>query len=126
TFRNGEIKVLIATDISARGIDIPGVEYVVNYDMPEVAENYVHRVGRTGRGVSKGVAISFCSMEEKPVLDEVEEFLGKEIQVIDIDGKEYDATLALTEDVNDNWKALLKEADAEVHKKHIPKKKKKK
>ncbi len=125
-FRNGKINVLIATDISARGIDIAGVEYVVNYDMPEVAENYVHRVGRTGRGVAKGFAISFCSMEEKPVLDEVEKFLGKEINVIEITGAEYDNTLNLTEDVNDNWKALLKEADSEVNKKHVPKKKKKK
>lgn len=125
-FRSGKVNVLIATDISARGIDIAGVEYVVNYDMPEVAENYVHRVGRTGRGVAKGFAVSFCSMEEKPVLDEVEKFLGKEINVIEITGAEYDHTLDLTEDVNDNWKALLKEADSEDNKKHMPKKKKKK
>ncbi|MGN6645112.1 MAG: DEAD/DEAH box helicase [Cytophaga sp.] len=125
-FRSGKVNVLIATDISARGIDIAGVEYVVNYDMPEVAENYVHRVGRTGRGVAKGFAVSFCSMEEKPVLDEVEKFLGKEINVIEITGTEYDHTLDLTEDVNDNWKALLKEADSEDNKKHMPKKKKKK
>ena len=125
-FRSGKVNVLIATDISARGIDIAGVEYVVNYDMPEVAENYVHRVGRTGRGVAKGFAVSFCSMEEKPVLDEVEKFLEKEINVIEITGAEYDHTLDLTEDVNDNWKALLKEADAEANKKYVPKKKKKK
>ncbi|MBC7451699.1 MAG: DEAD/DEAH box helicase, partial [Cytophagales bacterium] len=98
-FKTGEVKVLIATDISARGIDIPGVQYVVNYDMPEVAENYVHRVGRTGRGQAKGFAVSFCSMEEKEVLDEVEEFLGKEIQVMDIKGKDYAETLDFTEDV---------------------------
>jgi ATP-dependent RNA helicase RhlE len=125
-FRSGEVKVLIATDISARGIDIEGVEYVVNYDMPELAENYVHRVGRTGRGVSKGSAISFCSLEEKSVLDEVETFLGKEINVIEITGTDYDTTLALTEDVNDNWKALLKEADAEMNPSYVPKKSKKK
>ena len=125
-FRSGEVKVLIATDISARGIDIEGVEYVVNYDMPELAENYVHRVGRTGRGVSKGSAISFCSLEEKSVLEEVETFLGKEINVIEITGTDYDTTLALTEDVNDNWKALLKEADAELNPSYVPKKTKKK
>ena len=125
-FKTGEVKVLIATDISARGIDIPGVEYVVNYDMPEVAENYVHRVGRTGRGQAKGFAVSFCSLEEKEVLDEVEEFLGKEIKVMEIKGKDYSETLDFTEDVNDNWKALLREAEAEAKPKFNDKKKKKK
>jgi len=80
-FKSGEVKVLIATDVSARGIDIPDVDYVVNYDLPDVAENYVHRVGRTGRGVRKGLAVSFCSDEEKPVLDEIETFLGQKISV---------------------------------------------
>jgi len=125
-FKTGEVKVLIATDISARGIDIPGVEYVVNYDMPEVAENYVHRVGRTGRGQAKGFAVSFCSLEEKEILDEVEEFLGKEIKVMEIKGKDYSETLDFTEDVNDNWKALLREAEAEDKPKFNDKKKKKK
>ncbi len=76
-FREGTVKILIATDISARGIDIPDVDQVVNYDLPEVAENYVHRVGRTGRADKKGLAVSFCSPEEKPILDEIESFLGK-------------------------------------------------
>ena len=67
-FREGSVKVLIATDVSARGIDIPDVDYVVNYDLPDVAENYVHRVGRTGRGKQKGRAVSFCSPEEKPIV----------------------------------------------------------
>ena len=125
-FRTGTLKVLIATDVSARGIDIPGVEYVVNYDMPDVAENYVHRVGRTGRGQAKGFAVSFCSMEEKEVLDEVEEFLGKEIKVMDIKGKDYIETLDFTEDVNDNWKALLREAEADAKPKFNDKKKRKK
>jgi len=125
-FKTGEVKVLIATDISARGIDIPCVEYVVNYDMPEVAENYVHRVGRTGRGQAKGFAVSFCSLEEKEILDEVEEFLGKEIKVMEIKGKDYSETLDFTEDVNDNWKALLREAEAEDKPKFNDKKKKKK
>jgi len=59
---------LIATDVSARGIDIPNVDYVVNYDLPDVAENYVHRVGRTGRGTQYGIAVSFCSEEENELL----------------------------------------------------------
>ena len=65
-FREGTVKILIATDVSARGIDIPDVDQVVNYDLPAVAENYVHRVGRTGRADKKGLAVSFCSPEENP------------------------------------------------------------
>jgi ATP-dependent RNA helicase RhlE len=78
-FRSGELKVLIATDVSARGIDIPNVEFVINYDLPETSAQYVHRVGRTGRGSNKGQAYSFCSTEEKVVLAEIEENLGKPI-----------------------------------------------
>ncbi len=110
-FRSGELKVLIATDVSARGIDIPEVHFVVNYDLPDVAENYVHRVGRTGRGRLKGDAISFCAAEEKPMLKEIEEFLGKSIPVLEIDKNEYIDTLRFTEDVADKWKDVMKEID---------------
>ncbi len=112
-FKKGEANILIATDVSARGIDIPNVEYVINYDLPDQAENYVHRVGRTGRGIHKGTAISFCSPEEKEILMEVEEFLGRKVRVLDIDKAEYAETLDLTEDVNDNWKSLMREAEQE-------------
>ncbi len=111
-FKSGEVKILIATDVSARGIDIPNVEYVVNYDLPEQAENYVHRVGRTGRGREKGFAVAFCSNEEKPMLKEIEMFLGKPISVVDIDKNEYLDTLDFTEDVDNNWKDLIKENEA--------------
>ena len=111
TFRSGEIKVLIATDVSARGIDIPDVDYVVNYDLPDVAENYVHRVGRTGRGVKKGLAVSFCSEEEKPVLEEIETFLGQKISILLIDKEEYTATKDLSEDSLSDWKSLLREEE---------------
>jgi ATP-dependent RNA helicase RhlE len=110
-FRSGELMVLIATDVSARGIDIADVDYVINYDLPDVPENYVHRVGRTGRGLQKGQAISFCSPEEKPVLAEIEDFLGKPINVIDIDKKDYAETLDLTGDVRDKWKAVMEEIE---------------
>jgi ATP-dependent RNA helicase RhlE len=123
-FKDGKVKMLIATDVSARGIDIAQVDFVVNYDLPEVVENYVHRVGRTGRGIQKGYAISFCSSEEKEILKEIESYLGKEINVLDIKPKEYQETLILSEDVNDNWQALLKEH--EVAQKNFKKKKKKK
>ena len=76
---------------SARGIDIANVEYVVNYDMPEKAENYVHRVGRTGRGTKRGIAISFCSTEEIPVLKEIEEFMDKDVAVLKINKQDYEA-----------------------------------
>ena len=88
-FKEGECNVLIATDVSARGIDIPDVHYVINYDLPEKPEYYVHRVGRTGRGVNKGVAISFCSQGEKECLDQIQQFLNKEIEVIEIGKKDY-------------------------------------
>jgi ATP-dependent RNA helicase RhlE len=117
-FKSGEVKVLVATDVSARGIDIPDVDYVVNYDLPDVAENYVHRVGRTGRGAKKGLAVSFCSPEEKPVLDEIETFLGQKISVLLIDKEEYTATKDLSEDNPSDWKALLREEE------NAPKKKK--
>ncbi len=84
-FKNGAIKILIATDISARGIDIPNVDFVVNYDLPEQTENYVHRVGRTGRGVNRGQAFSFCSENEKELLNEIEDFIGKKIIQVDVD-----------------------------------------
>ncbi len=92
-FKAGACQLLIATDVSARGIDIPDVHYVLNYDLPDKAENYVHRVGRTGRGVKKGIAISFCSKEEKSRLEEIQEFLDQEIDVIEITETDYAFTV---------------------------------
>ena len=92
-FRSGECKVLIATDITARGIDIPDVTHVINYDIPEKAENYVHRIGRTGRGFNKGLAISFCAPEEKELLLDIEELIGKKIDVLRVSKKAYEMVL---------------------------------
>jgi ATP-dependent RNA helicase RhlE len=89
-FRAGDGRLLIATDISARGIDIPDVTHVVNYDLPEKPENYVHRIGRTGRGFNKGIAISFCSPEEKPLLVEIENLINKKVEVIKVSSKDYE------------------------------------
>lgn len=112
-FKNGESKIMITTDVNARGIDIPDVDFVVNYDLPEVPENYVHRVGRTGRGVKKGQAVSFCSTEEKPLLDAIEKYMGTKIRVMQIDKSEYQETLSFTDDTpNDNWQLLLDEQEA--------------
>jgi ATP-dependent RNA helicase RhlE len=117
-FRSGTIPILITTDVNARGIDIPGVDYVVNYDLPEQADNYVHRVGRTGRGVKKGQAISFCSEEEKPLLEAIEKYTGNKIRVKEIDPKDYRETIAFSEETpHDNWRQLLKEAEEQAGKK---------
>jgi ATP-dependent RNA helicase RhlE len=123
-FKKGFVKLLIATDVSARGIDIPNVDFVVNYDLPEVAENYVHRVGRTGRGKKKGRAVSFCSSEEKEILAEIEGFLDKDISVLEIQKQDYMETLDFTKDTDYNWKKLLRESDKEL--KEVMDKKKKK
>ncbi|HAF30668.1 MAG TPA: ATP-dependent helicase [Bacteroidales bacterium] len=117
SFRKGELKILIATDVSARGIDIPDVEYVVNYDLPDTSEQYVHRVGRTGRANQKGQAVSFCSTEEKELLAEIENNLGKEIQRIVISKNDYENTISFTKDTSHDWKKLMKEAE-EQEKKH--------
>lgn len=123
-FKSGKIRIMIATDVSARGIDIPNVDYVINYDLPDVAENYVHRVGRTGRGVQKGTAVSFCCREtEKEFLDQIEEYLGGEIQVMDLSYEEYSATVDFSEDYSKSLKELMEEADDFFEN---PKKKKKK
>ncbi|WP_242920921.1 DEAD/DEAH box helicase [Pontibacter liquoris] len=110
-FRSGEVKLMVATDVSARGIDIPGVEYVVNYDLPEQPENYVHRVGRTGRGKEKGIAVSFCAPEEKPILDEIQTYLTKDIKVLQVDKDDYEATIDFSADATYDWRALMKEAE---------------
>lgn len=78
-FRNRKIRVLVATDLAARGIDIDGISHVVNYELPMEAENYVHRIGRTGRAGASGVAISLCSMIERTLLRAVEKQIGQEI-----------------------------------------------
>ena len=101
-FREGQCNLLIATDISARGINVVDIKYVINYDLPIKTENYVHRVGRTGRGGNKGVAISFCSNEELGLLDEIQSFLNKEIGVIKINKKDYSAVVNASD-----WKSLI-------------------
>lgn len=82
-FKDGTTKVLIATDIAARGIDVDGLSLVVNYDLPNVPETYVHRIGRTGRAQASGVAISFCDHEEKTYLRDIEKLIKQEIPVVD-------------------------------------------
>lgn len=84
-FKSHETRVLIATDIAARGIDIDSLELVINYDLPDVAETYVHRIGRTGRGGNSGMAITFCANDEKPLLRDIQKLIGKKLPVVAID-----------------------------------------
>jgi ATP-dependent RNA helicase RhlE len=78
-FRNGTLKVLVATDIAARGIDVDGVTHVINFDLPNVAETYVHRIGRTARAGASGIAWSFCDAEERPFLASIEKLIDKRL-----------------------------------------------
>lgn len=80
-FRDGKINILVATDVAARGIDIPGVAYVINYELPEVPENYVHRIGRTARAGREGEAIAFCAPDETERLLQIQKTMKTEIPV---------------------------------------------
>jgi len=82
-FRNGSLRILIATDIAARGIDVDGVSHVVNYDLPNIPESYVHRIGRTARAGADGIAISFCDYEEAPFLRDIERLIRMAIPATD-------------------------------------------
>ena len=81
-FKKGEIHVLIATDIAARGIDVSGLSLVVNFDIPNIPETYVHRIGRTGRADASGEAISFCDIEERAYLRDIEKLINQKVPVL--------------------------------------------
>ena len=78
-FKDGNIKVLIATDIAARGIDVSELELVINYDLPNIPETYVHRIGRTGRANASGASLSFCDVEERPYLKDIEKLIKQKM-----------------------------------------------
>ncbi|MGC4102064.1 DEAD/DEAH box helicase [Ferruginibacter sp.] len=80
-FKNGNVRVLVATDIAARGIDIDDLGHVINFELPEVPETYVHRIGRTGRAGNTGIAFSFCDADEKAELKDIQKVIGKTIPV---------------------------------------------
>jgi len=81
-FREGKVRILVATDVAARGIDVRSVSHVINFDLPNNAEDYVHRIGRTGRAEAKGVAISFVSNKDRPLIKEIEKLLGTQIPIV--------------------------------------------
>ncbi len=120
-FKEGSCRIMIATDVSARGIDVPDVEYVINYDLPDKPENYVHRVGRTGRGMNLGEAVSFCSKEETDLLEDIQQLINKDIEVIKLYKKDYNNIVSSTgKDLN------LQELIAELELWEAGRKKKKK
>ena len=86
--RHGDVKVLVATDVAARGIDVAGISHVINYDLPKFAEDYVHRIGRTGRAGATGIAISFASNMDRHILRKIEQFTGQRMEPAVIEGFE--------------------------------------
>ncbi|HEY1050510.1 MAG TPA: DEAD/DEAH box helicase [Prosthecobacter sp.] len=91
-FKSGKVRVLVATDIAARGIDVDGISHVVNFDFPHIAEDYVHRIGRTGRAQAIGDAISFVSPEEQDDLRKLERFIGRGLVRKKLEGFNYNAS----------------------------------
>ena len=83
SFKNGRLRILVATDIAARGIDIDDLTHVVNFDLPNVPETYVHRIGRTGRASNSGIALSFCDHEEKAYLNDIRKLTSQPIPVVE-------------------------------------------
>ena len=79
-FKDGRIRVLVATDIAARGIDVEGISHVINYDLPNIPESYVHRIGRTARAGAAGIAISFCAVDERPYLRDIERLIRQQLE----------------------------------------------
>ena len=83
-FKSGKTRVIVATDIAARGIDIANLEMVINYDLPDVPETYVHRIGRTGRAGNSGVALTFCSQDENVMLKSIQKLTGKKLNAVSV------------------------------------------
>lgn len=92
-FRRGKTSILVATDVLARGIDVPDVDHVINFDLPDMPEDYVHRIGRTGRAGEKGYAISFVTRETNRTLKDIEKLIGKDIPFMELETYELDASL---------------------------------
>ena len=102
-FKNGKTRVLVATDIAARGIDIDDLAYVFNYDLPNIPETYVHRIGRTGRAGASGQAISFCDMEERAYLRDIEKLIGRKVPIVEMEtGMRAQFAASSANDVNDD------------------------
>lgn len=108
-FRKENIQILVATDVASRGIDIDGITHVFNYDLPFDIEDYIHRIGRTGRAGAKGVAVSFCATHEKGTLTEIETLIGLPIEVMENRGDSYHAPKIQSEDLLVKEKSSMEE-----------------
>ena len=95
SFKQQRTRILVATDIASRGIDVDNLEYVINFEIPNMPETYVHRIGRTGRAGAKGTAISFCDTEEKPYLRDIEKLISKKIDIDNV--AEFSELISLSE-----------------------------
>jgi len=91
--RSGAVRILVATDVAARGIDVASISHVINFDLPKVAEDYVHRIGRTGRAGALGTAISFASSDDIRQLKQIERYIGQTIERWSVPG--FEATMPL-------------------------------
>jgi ATP-dependent RNA helicase RhlE len=125
-FKADEERLLIATDVSARGIDIANITHVINYDLPEEADQYVHRIGRTGRGKNRGIAYAFCATEEKELLRAIHAYTGYEINVLDLDRADYRETLKMAEEDQYDLAALMKATEEALDRNKKGKSKKRK
>jgi len=87
--RNGKIRILVATDVASRGIDVLSITHIINFDLPRSVEDYVHRIGRTGRAGAKGTALSFAvGHDDRGLVKKIEKFIGHQIEVAEIAGLE--------------------------------------
>jgi ATP-dependent RNA helicase RhlE len=94
-FRNGKYELMVATDIASRGIDVAGISHVINYDVPQHTEDYVHRIGRTGRAQAVGDAFTLMTAEEGPDVAAIERFIGQTIPRVKLENFKYVYSLAL-------------------------------
>lgn len=108
-FKEHTLRVLIATDIAARGIDVDQLSHVINYELPNVPETYVHRIGRTGRAGHEGTAIAFCESEELPYLKDIQKLIGKQIPIV----KEHPFITSIGQEAQQNKQEELKEKSKE-------------
>lgn len=122
-FKDSELLLLITTDVAARGLDIPNIAFVVNYDIPRQAEVYVHRIGRTGRAQHKGTAITFVTEEDAKHREQIENFIGKQLAVLEVDLTTPHTPIDFASANPYNWQALLKQAQKEEQQFLLKKKK---
>jgi len=108
-FKNGTIRVLVATDIAARGLDIPLLPHVINFELPNVAEDYVHRIGRTGRAGANGEAISLVSIDEMDYLKSIEKLVGQKIKIDTMEGFERSETISDVETKKNDFRNKKKQ-----------------